>query len=562
MNKIFLPGVALILVVGCAVGTILIVRQGKSSGDSGGGGSSGLATHSKAVAAICHGSNYQKECEDTLGAVNSTDPKDYIAAVLAKAMKKVIGAANMSDKLAVEHKSGEEGVKMAIEDCKDLLQSAIDSLEASNMMIKGGDIRSIEDRTDDLRNWLAMVLSFQQSCYDGFEDKGGEKEVRDTLHTEGGLDGIQRLTAVALDVLSGINNLLSAFNLDLTVNVPSRRLLEEEDPSWIHEGDRKLLGSNPEPNVVVAQDGSGQFKTITDAIKSYPKKHQGRFVIYVKAGIYKEYPLVDKKKPNIYMYGDGPTKTIITGNRCVEPKKKYKTFTSATFAVAGDMFIAKGIGFENTAGSVGHQAVALRTQAPHAAFYQCAFRGFQDTLYVQAGIQLIRECEITGTIDFIFGASRTLIQKSQIIMRKPMENQRNIVVADGSLDPKAGTGVVIQNSDISPEPGLDRNVNPCYLARPWKAYSKAIFMESPIGGQIQPDGYLPWTGDMYLKTCYFAEYANTGPGYSPRTRVKWGRGQLTKDQASAYTATRYLEGAGVPWLASTGIPYDPSFTKS
>lgn len=225
------------------------------------------------------------------------------------------------------------------------------------------------------------------------------------------------------------------------------------------------------------------------------------------------------------------------------------------------MFIARGIGFENTAGSVGHQAVALRTQAPHAAFYQCAFRGFQDTLYVQAGVQLFRECEITGTIDFIFGASRTLIQKSRIIMRKPMENQQNIVVADGSVDPKAGTGVVIQNCDISAESGLDSTKNRCYLARPWKAYSKAIFMENNIGSHIQKDGYLPWNGDMYLNTCYFAEYANAGPGASPSTRVKWGRGQLRRNQASAYTATRFLEGAGIPWLAATHVPHDRSFTK-
>lgn len=225
------------------------------------------------------------------------------------------------------------------------------------------------------------------------------------------------------------------------------------------------------------------------------------------------------------------------------------------------MFIASGIGFENTAGSIGHQAVALRTQAAHAAFYQCAFRGFQDTLYVQAGIQLFRECEITGTIDFIFGASRTLIQKSRIIMRKPMENQQNIVVADGTLDSKAGTGVVIQNSDISAEPGLDKVANPCYLARPWKAYSRAIFMETTLGAMIHPDGWLPWNGDQFLKTCYFAEYDNGGPGFSPSTRAKWGRGLLKKRKASAYTATRYLEGNGLPWLSATGIPFDAGLTK-
>lgn len=331
MNKIFLPGgVALILIVGCAVGALLY----RQSGSGGSGGSGGVFTpHSKAVTAICQGSNRPKECEDTLGSVNSTNPKDYISTAVAKVLQKVIGAANMTDKLAVEHGSGNKGMKMAIDDCQDLMQSAIDSLEASNAMLKGDDIRSIENRTDDLRNWFAMVLSFQESCYDGFEDGGGEKKVRDTLHTEGGLDDIQKLTGVALDVLSGLNNLLAVFNLDLTVKAPSRRLLEEdEDLSWLPEADRKLLGTKPPPNAVVAKDGSGQYKTISDALKAHPKKHlKGRFVIYVKAGTYNDYPLVDKKMPNVYMYGDGPTKTIITGNRCVEPKKEWRTFTSASF---------------------------------------------------------------------------------------------------------------------------------------------------------------------------------------------------------------------------------------
>lgn len=118
----------------------------------------------------------------------------------------------------------------------------------------------------------------------------------------------------------------------------SRRLLEEVDqdgyPAWMTTADRRLLadmqkGGSVPPNAVVAKDGSGQYKTVLDAINAYPKGHTGRYVIYVKAGVYDEYITVDKKKPNILLYGDGPTKTVITGSKNFVDG--WKTMRSATF---------------------------------------------------------------------------------------------------------------------------------------------------------------------------------------------------------------------------------------
>jgi pectinesterase len=70
-----------------------------------------------------------------------------------------------------------------------------------------------------------------------------------------------------------------------------------------------------QPNAIVAKDGSGQYMTVTAGINSYPENHEGRYIIYIKAGIYNEYVTVDEKKPNIILYGDGPTNTIITGSK-------------------------------------------------------------------------------------------------------------------------------------------------------------------------------------------------------------------------------------------------------
>lgn len=71
----------------------------------------------------------------------------------------------------------------------------------------------------------------------------------------------------------------------------------------------------PPPNVVVAQDGSWQYKTIGSALASYLKNLNGRYITYVKAGSYDEYITVTRKQVNVFMYGDGPRKTIFTGRK-------------------------------------------------------------------------------------------------------------------------------------------------------------------------------------------------------------------------------------------------------
>ncbi|URE22897.1 pectinesterase [Musa troglodytarum] len=166
----------------------------------------------------------------------------------------------------------------------------------------------------------------------------------------------------------------------------SRRLLDDEQgfPSWFSSHDRKLLAAQSRgqltPNVVVAKDGSGKFTTINDAINSMPKDYSGRYVIYVKAGVYKENVIVGKDKVNVLMYGDGSRKTIVTGS------KNYvdgvQTVDTATFAALGQGFIAKSMGFSNTAGPEKHQAVALRVQSDMAAFFNCRMDAYQDTLYL------------------------------------------------------------------------------------------------------------------------------------------------------------------------------------
>ncbi|XP_024639057.1 probable pectinesterase/pectinesterase inhibitor VGDH2 [Medicago truncatula] len=333
-RKIFVSGVSLILVVGVALGVVALVRTNNGPADANNGGE--LTSHTKAVTAVCQNSDDHKFCADTLGSVNTSDPNDYIKAVVKTSIESVIKAFNMTDKLAVENEKNNQSTKMALDDCKDLLEFAIDELQASSILAAdNSSVHNVNDRAADLKNWLGAVFAYQQSCLDGF-DTDGEKQVQSQLQT-GSLDHVGKLTALALDVVTAITKVLAALDLDLNVKPSSRRLFEvDEDgnPEWMSGADRKLLadmstGMSVTPNAVVAKDGSGKFKTVLDAINSYPKNHQGRYVIYVKAGVYDEYIQIDKTKKNILIYGDGPTKTIITG------KKNFvdgvKTIQTATF---------------------------------------------------------------------------------------------------------------------------------------------------------------------------------------------------------------------------------------
>ncbi|CAL0316516.1 unnamed protein product [Lupinus luteus] len=605
-GKIIVSAVSLILVVGVVIGAVVINHNNNIT-------STDVKANVKAADKICQSAEQKDLCVQTLGTVkDNSDPKEYVAAVLKASTESVIKAFNMSDRLIVEHGNKGQGVKMALDDCKDLLESALDSLQLSTDMVGGSDVRQVHDQTADFRNWLTAVISYQQACLDGFDDGNeGEKAVKELFKSDS-LDHIGKITGVALDLVADLSNILQQFGLQLDLKPSSRRLLGAEEideeglPTWLSASDRKLLAkvgkkkggkgkgkgkgrgkaaagaaagaavgagaaSAAGPGartVVVAKDGSGQFRTVKEAIDAYPKDLQGRYVINVKAGVYDEYITVPKTSANILMVGDGPLKTIITGRKNFA-LAGIKTMMTATFANTAPGFIAKGIRFENTAGIEGHQAVALRNQGDMSAFFDCHIVGYQDSLYVQTNRQFYRNCEISGTIDFIFGTSATLIQNSRIIVRKPKASQFNTITADGTEHRTMNSGIVLQGCDIVAEAGLVPAQNPSYFGRPWKAYSTAVIMESNIDGCIHPEGWKEWEGAPggFTGTLYFVEYANTGPGSNVAGRVKWNtlHTRVSAQEAAKYTAAQFLAAGPTSraedWLKTTGVPFTLGFSK-
>lgn len=225
-------------------------------------------------------------------------------------------------------------------------------------------------------------------------------------------------------------------------------------------------------------------------------------------------------------------------------------------AVVGDNFIARDITIRNTAGPNNHQAVALRSGSDLSVFYRCSFEGYQDTLYVHSQRQFYRECDIYGTVDFIFGNAAVVLQNCNIFARKP-PNRTNTLTAQGRTDPNQNTGIIIHNcrvtaaSDLKPVQSSVKT----FLGRPWKEYSRTVYIKTFLDSLINPAGWMEWSGDFALNTLYYAEYMNTGPGSSTANRVKWGGYHVLNSptQVSQFTVGNFI--AGNSWLPATNVPF-------
>lgn len=214
------------------------------------------------------------------------------------------------------------------------------------------------------------------------------------------------------------------------------------------------------------------------------------------------------------------------------------------------------MGFMNTAGPAKHQAVAFRSGSDKSVMYRCYFDAYQDTLYTHTNRQFYRDCDITGTVDFIFGYGAVVIQNCSIRPKQPMTGQYDTITAQGKSDPNLKSGISIQGCAITANGNLTAQT---YLGRPWKDYSTTVFMQSSLGGFINPKGWIEWVKNVTPpKTIFYGEYQNTGPGSDTSGRVTWSgyKPALTEAEASGFTVNRFIDGS--TWLAQLGVPYKPS----
>ena len=281
---------------------------------------------------------------------------------------------------------------------------------------------------------------------------------------------------------------------------------------------------NPD-TIVVARDGSGEFRTIDEAIEVCRAFMDYHKVIYIKKGTYKEKLIIPSWLQNIELCGESKEETIITYDDHANVKvilgtaapreQPMGTFRTYTLKVEGNDITLKNLTIENNSARKG-QAVSLHTEGDRIRVINCRILGHQDTIYTGVpGTRIyFNGCYICGTTDFIFGPSTAWFEDCTI------ESLVNSYVTAASTPKDQPYGYVFNNCRLIAAEGVDK----VYLGRPWRDYGYTLFMNCDLGRHIRPEGWHHWEKQRE-QTARYLEYNNREEGgcedYS-RSRIHHG----------------------------------------
>ena len=311
---------------------------------------------------------------------------------------------------------------------------------------------------------------------------------------------------------------------------------------------------NPD-TIFVARDGTGEFRTVAEAVEVCRAFMEYHKVIFVKRGVYKEKLVIPSWLTHIEICGEDPQTTIITYDDHANiqipkvgadaapnpeqplPTQGMGTFRTYTIKVEGSDITFKNITIENNSARLG-QAVALHTEGDRLVFINCRLLGHQDTLYTGVGGTRLYfyNCHIEGTTDFIFGPSTAWFEHCTIL------SKINSYVTAASTPKDIAYGYVFNDCDLIAADGVDK----VYLGRPWRPYAHTLFMNCRLGSHIRPEGWHNWGNASNEQTARYEEYNNSGPGAATSQRVPWSH-QLTKKQVQKITLQEVFQ-MDTSWL--------------
>ncbi|CAK9179822.1 unnamed protein product [Ilex paraguariensis] len=316
------------VIIGAVVGTVLHKRNRNGSDEV----PSTPTSPAAALKAVCSQTQYPESCFNSIKTVetsdSTTDPEEFFKISLQVVLNSLSELSTLSEEWV--NKTNDAKLKAAFDVCQTAFDDAVDRLSDSISYMNVSDGQKILSvaKINDLKTWLSTTITDQQTCLDALE------EVNSTLPEEwkGPMNNSTEFASNSLAIVAKILGILSDFNIPI-----HRKLLGTADiisgfPNWVGAGDRRLLqATSPKPQLIVAEDGSGNFKTIKEALAKVPKKSNQRLVIYVKAGVYVENVNLDKSMWNVMMYGDGSNKTIVSGS--LNFVDGTPTFSTATFGI-------------------------------------------------------------------------------------------------------------------------------------------------------------------------------------------------------------------------------------
>ncbi len=287
---------------------------------------------------------------------------------------------------------------------------------------------------------------------------------------------------------------------------------------------KPVLIEGSSPDVKTGIEGVSEFPTIQMALDHHPFAEAGpdgkpgRVFIEIAPGIYHERVNITQNHQNITLIGTGKSPEDVVITNSLNAKQAGGTFFTETVEVDGTGFEADNLTFENTAGNTG-QAVAIVVRADRSVFKRCRFLGHQDTLFADYGRQCYVDSYIEGGTDFIFGNATAVFDHSEIHANAP-----GYLTAQSRTSPEQTTGYVILDSkvtsgidDASESSKAGQSKETISLGRPWRPYSRVVFINTWLPADVLPQGWSPWSKNADQPKAYYAEFNSTGPGARPQS---------------------------------------------
>lgn len=264
--------------------------------------------------------------------------------------------------------------------------------------------------------------------------------------------------------------------------------------------------------ITVAADGSGDCRTIGQALEYIRAYMDYRVTVYIKNGEYHEKLVIPSWLENVDFIGEDVDKTIISCNDYAK-LNDMGTFRTYTVRVDGCHLTFRNLTIRNNAGRVG-QAVALHTEGTDLTFVNCRFLGDQDTLFLAGHDSELKfeDCYVEGTTDFIFGPATAWFDRCEI------RSKANSYITAASTPQNVEVGFVFRNCRLT----ADEGVTKVYLGRPWRPYAATAFIDCEMGAHITPAGWDNWRNPDNEKTARYSEKGSKGPGASGK-RVDWAK---------------------------------------
>jgi pectinesterase len=165
-------------------------------------------------------------------------------------------------------------------------------------------------------------------------------------------------------------------------------------------------GALPKPDLIVAADGSGDFKTIQAAVASIPKTNTERIVVFIKDGIYREKIRVDASCVTLRGQSRQGTRIEFPQLNDDYTKKTDDLGRGVINLNQADDFVLENLTAENTAGIIGPHAFTILGSGDRAVVVNCdVFSHGADTVAFWRGGDRGRcyqaNCRMEGSVDFV-----------------------------------------------------------------------------------------------------------------------------------------------------------------